>query len=342
VWSNNKNYATNNPNNQNNPNKVIVTDNLYQDLEIFISYNHDLEDTVYKKINYTSTKLGEHYLRNILENPTNNLSLLNTRQNIIKSLIQNPDKYQKINQLIEKLKEYQNQGLWMWKEQSMEFMQIYEMLYFKNKYLEGFNLSEWYLKIYNYFQIIFIPLYGLLSPIIFFILPYIIVRLFFGIKIPLNFYYKLISHTFFSGGIFDSLFGKSNLSTIAQYLYKGLTLFMYCYGIYNSIKVAYTLHSVINLLHQKVNQLSRFVKTSYELYQESKEIFNFEPLTVSYLELWDNEFTKEPYLLSDKGKILRTFYILLNDGYKKLTPLFQAVGVIDAFNSISRLYRIYK
>jgi DNA mismatch repair protein MutS len=317
--------------------KININDNLFQDLEIFISYNHDLDDTVYKKINNTETKLGDYYLKHILLNPTNNVSILTFRQNLVKSLIENPDKHQKIRGLLKKLNEYQEHGLWMWKDKSNEFQQIYEMLYFKNSYLQSFNTSEWFLKIYNYFQIIFIPLYGLFSPIIFFILPYIIVRFFFNIKIPIKLYYNIIMQTFFSGNLLSSFFGKSNLSIITQYLYRGLTIFMYFYGIYNSLKVAYTLNNIINLLHKKVNYLARFIKTSYDLYQECKSLFNLEPLTVSYLELWDLIFEKEPYLLSDKGKILKTFFLLLN-GYNKLTPLLQMVGMIDSVNSIACLY----
>ncbi len=42
-------------------NKIDVNNNLFQDLEIFISYTHDQNDTVYKQINFTKTHLGNHY-----------------------------------------------------------------------------------------------------------------------------------------------------------------------------------------------------------------------------------------------------------------------------------------
>ena len=332
-WNNNIIHSPN----EISKDKINISENVYQDLEMFISYNHDLNDTIYNKINYTKTKLGEHYLKHILLNPTNKLSTLTSRQELIKSLIKNPVKHQKITELLKQLNEYQSNGLWIWKNRTQEFNQIYEILYFKNSYLQGFNMSEWFLKIYNYFQIIFIPLYGLFSPIIFFILPYLIVRFLFGIKIPIKLYYNIITKTFFSSSMITGLFGKSKFTFIFDYIYKGLTLFMYSYGIYNSFKVAITLNNLINLIHKKVNHLARFIKISYELYQEVKGIFNLDPLTVSYLELWDSVFEKEPYLLSDKGKILRTFFILLT-GYHKFTPLLQMVGMIDSIHSITSLY----
>jgi DNA mismatch repair protein MutS len=324
-------------------NKIDVNENLYQDLEVFVSYNHDINDTVYKKINYTKTQLGNHYLQQILLNPTKNIEQLKKRQQFIKSLIENTQKQKNVNDLLEQLKECQNDGLWTWKEKSPEFNQLFEILYFKNPYLQPFNSSEWFLKIYNYFQIIFLPIYGLIAPILFFIIPYVILRFFFGLKLPFMFYFKIIKSTLFGGGI-SSLFGNSGVIKIGQLLYQALTVFLYCYGIYNSFKAAYTLNNIIDLIHQKVNSLAKFIKTSYQLYQECKTIFTLEPLTVSYLELWDNIFDKDPYLLSDKGKILRTFFLVSigNEGKTRLTPLLQMVGMIDAFNSIATLHIINK
>ena len=320
-------------------NKININENLFNDLEIFISYNHDDNDTVYKQINYTRTKLGDHYYRELLSNPTKNIEILSNRQKLVRNLLENPEKHQKITKLLNQLNQYQTDGLWMWKDQSQEFDQIFQMLYFKNSYLQAFNTSEWFLKIYNYFQIIFIPIYGLIAPLLFFIVPYIIVRVFFGFKIPIKFYFNIIKNTFFGNSMTASLFGNSKLVSILQLIYQGISLFLYGYGIYNSFKMAMTLNKIINMIHEKVNNLSQFIKTAYELYQEAKGILNLEPLTVSYLELWDNIFEKSPHLLSDKGKILRTFFLLTN-GKDKLIPLLQMTGFIDTINSISYLYLI--
>ncbi len=60
-WTNNIVHSPN----EISKDKINISDNVYQDLEMFISYNHDLNDTIYNKINYTNTKLGEHYLENL-------------------------------------------------------------------------------------------------------------------------------------------------------------------------------------------------------------------------------------------------------------------------------------
>ena len=266
-------------------NKININENLFNDLEIFISYNHDENDTVYKQINHTKTKLGDHYYRELLSNPTKNIEILSNRQKLVRNLLENPEKHQKIIKLLNQLNQCQTDGLWMWKDQTQEFDQILQMLYFKNHYLQVFNTSEWFLKIYNYFQILFIPIYGLIAPILFFIVPYIIVRVFFGFKIPLKFYFNIIKHTFFGNSMTANLFGNSKLVSLMQLIYQGISLFLYGYGIYNSFKMAMTLNKIINMIHEKVNNLAKFIKTAYELYQEAKGILDLEPLTVSYLEM---------------------------------------------------------
>ena len=91
-WFNNLEYATSNF----EKNKIQSNNNLFEDLEIFISYNHDINDTVYKEINHTRTKLGDNYYKQLLSNPTKDTTILLNRQQKIKSLIENPEKHQKI------------------------------------------------------------------------------------------------------------------------------------------------------------------------------------------------------------------------------------------------------
>ena len=77
-------------------NKININENLYSDLEIFISYNHDKDDTVYKQINFTQTKLGDYYYQQLLSNPTKNTSILLNRQKLIKKLLPKPDVIEQI------------------------------------------------------------------------------------------------------------------------------------------------------------------------------------------------------------------------------------------------------
>lgn len=324
-------------------NKIIVNHDLYHDLEVFTSYNHNQNDTIFNSINLTRTCLGQHYLKKILENPTVNTKNLVKRQHIIRNLINNQEKHQKVINLLNQLKLLQNKGLWIWKETTPELQEIYDIVYFKNQYLTRFNHSEWFLKIYNYFQIIFVPLYGILAPILMILIPYIITRFILGYKIPFMLYFNFAKNIFWGqDGIVSLLTGQGqnqNQSFLSKYgskLYTVLSYLLYFWGIYNSLQASYNLKKIIDFIHTKVNNLARFIKTSYQLYQEVRTIFNLELIKMPYSELWSSVFDNEPSLLSDKGKILKTYYTILHNK-EELEPLLQITGLIDAFNSISYL-----
>jgi energy-coupling factor transporter ATP-binding protein EcfA2 len=265
--------------------------------------------------------------------------LLQKRQHIVQNLVKNQEKFNKIGLLLDQLKHLEKEGLWIWKDVTPEFKELLGQVYFQNQYLLKLNQSETILKLYNFFQIIFVPIYGLLSPVIFFIVPYLIVRFFYGLELPFWFYYNIFKSLLFGGsGIGNILGSKANTFIIwGQYIAKIISFGFYVYGIYNSFYAAYTLNKITNLVHSKVNKLAKFIKTSYQLNLEVQELFGLNPLKIPIQELCDPLFEVEPYLTSNKGKILKTFDIL-QEHKTKLIPLIQSISAIDAHYSIATLY----
>jgi DNA mismatch repair protein MutS len=321
-------------------NAIKTHQNLYMDLEIFTSYTQKSEDTIYSHINNTYTSLGNIYLRELLLNPTKNHEILHERQKVIQNICIDQYKYNKIGLLLDQLKDLEKDGLCFWKGITPELKDLLGQVYFQNKYLLPLNRSETILKLYNYFQIIFVPLYGVLAPVLFFIIPYLIVRFFYGLELPFWFYYNVFKSLLFGGSSIGNLMGSNTPSFIVwgQYFVKIISFVFYLYGIYNSFYSAYILNKITNLVHNKVNQLSRFIKTGYQLNMEVYSLFGLDYQTIPIIELSDSLFDTEPYLISNKGKILRTFDIIL-EHKGKLEPLIQSIGVIDAYYSISKLYK---
>ena len=85
------------------------------------------------------------------------------------------------------------------REKTPEERHIIDSLYFKNRFLKNLNANETVMNIYNFFRIIFSPVYRLLSPLMFMLVPFIYLRLFTGIKIPFSTYLKLFKLTLFGG-----------------------------------------------------------------------------------------------------------------------------------------------
>ena len=110
------------------------------------------------------------------------------RQNIVKK-IRKSKNYSKILECLKTLKENESALLWILKEKTKEEKHIIDSVYFKNKWLKGLNDNEQVMNFYNYFRILFSPIYGLLSPLVFMIVPFIYLRLFTGVKIPFTYLY---------------------------------------------------------------------------------------------------------------------------------------------------------
>jgi len=88
--------------NRQNEDTFVNMENTYKDLEIF----HGIDDTgnILDSINKTSTFLGRNYLTKIIKNPTNDISELKHRQQIVKSLKRDGKLYEQLSTNFDKLK----------------------------------------------------------------------------------------------------------------------------------------------------------------------------------------------------------------------------------------------
>ena len=75
--------------------------------------------------------------------------------------INNIQLYEEIVNYFTELNKFERSVLWMYKEKTKEEMQIINKVYFSNRFVKRFNHDENVLLIYNYFKIIFSPLYGI-------------------------------------------------------------------------------------------------------------------------------------------------------------------------------------
>ena len=116
-------------------------------------------------------------MEELIKNPIKNIDILTERQNIIKTMFDDKSLNKDIEIFLNTIKKLEKGILWFWKEINPDTNQLLDMVYFKNRFLKKFNNNEKVLQLYNYFKIIFAPLYGLLSPIFLIIMPFIYLKL---------------------------------------------------------------------------------------------------------------------------------------------------------------------
>ena len=194
---------------QNKEENNIIDNNAYDDLELFRGIDKPT-NSVISKIDKTKTLFGKMLLNINLNNPTTNIDILKKKQKIIKELIKDESKFKEIQNKLDLLTELQDTLLWTLKEKSIEEEKIFQTVYFNNQYLKPFNSNEEILYLYSLFKIVFAPIYGLLSPILFFIIPYLYLYFFTKIKFDFKVYFKVLKMSFFGG--FDMMGNKGGMS----------------------------------------------------------------------------------------------------------------------------------
>ena len=96
------------------------------------------------------------------------------------------DKY-----LVSEINKYEKSLLWALKEKTGEEQRILNSIFFSHRMLKRLNYNETFMTCYNYFKIILAPIYGILSPVVFIIVPFIYLRYFTGLNVSFSEYWSI-------------------------------------------------------------------------------------------------------------------------------------------------------
>jgi len=316
--------------------QYIAESNIYDDLEVFRG-NVDKDESIFNVINKTQTLFGNIFIKNMLETPTKDIDVLKNRQNILNKFT--PDLIKKIDEKLVILKELEEDVLWILREKNPEELKIIDSVYFTNKYLTMLNSNEDILSLYSMFTIFFAPLYGILSPLIFFVLPYLYLYFFAGIKFSLKAYFEIFKVSILGG---FNIMSSSKNSHLTKYFSVVLSIIIYFQNFMNTIKVANNNYNIINILHSKLNKLHTFMSESKELLKITKELFKRDDISNIDTKLNNNLFKSDPTLLSNKGKILVCYKEIEKIDIDKYKLYFTHVGEIDSYLSIVKLVNEFK
>ena len=311
-----------------------------RDLEIF----EGLEDktaSVLSKINKTSTSFGYLKLIQALSHPTTNIDTLKNQQDIIKRISNlNESEKKDIEQKLTRLSELEKDVVWLLKPKTLEEQDIISGVYFNEQYTGTLNKYEEPLNIYSYFKIFLSPLYGLLSPLLMMILPYLYLRFFSKIKISFWSYIKILKMSMFSD-VFSFMGGggATGRSKYSKYFSFFLSMVFYIQNLVNSFNISFTTEKIIQILHTKLNHFQEFCEKTIKLSNGLKEKLNLTELEYPDNYIKDTPFEKSPSLFSNKGKVLYANKNCLE--YNKSEGLLDQLGIIDYYFSLFKLTEKY-
>jgi hypothetical protein len=249
--------------NQDAPEPCELT-NLYADLEFFQSAPANGGPPLFEQLFKKHTKMQEgmgasDMLRALFEHPTIDTALLKKRQNAI--LSSSP-----LN--IRSFSESETDMMWVWQlthgddEDSQTLM---NSAYVSNWILGRFmNRSSTLVGASNIYRIFVAPTLGILTPIVYIIVPYIVLRL--KLKIPmrlrdyLQLMYKLVMSSHKTGTPLQRL---SRIGSMA------LSLVLYFQGVFSNIQTSSMLRRVCNTAVQRASKLQKFASTVLEMWKDA-------------------------------------------------------------------------
>ena len=235
--------------------------NLYNDLEMFIDYKHG-NKTLFNKLDRTHTKGGSYYLKNILLNPIHNIKNLNLKKSSLNKVftqIENDEEL--IIENLEILNKYQDNIHWILNDMNEDTNNLINMLYFNSFILRNLNNSSHILTLKNIYKIFLLPTIGIITPIVYFILPYLVIRYKFGFKFSFKDFIKFI-YNYYVNLNFGNMFGNSKLNTIRK-VWALFSLIFYFNSIFNSIELSKLTHKINMLICNHINSVSKYIKSGY-------------------------------------------------------------------------------
>ena len=309
-----------------------LNESLFQDLEIFEDHLQDETKSILYKINKTDTIFGKVFLKQQLRNPTFNIEYLNRQKNNIVKINNNHDE---CTGLIKNMKGFEKDIIWLWKEMDEQIDSLYDMFYFKNRFLKYLNYNEWYLLVMNIYKIFIAPGITIISPLSTIIFMFVGYK-YYKLKIPFTDLLKLGKSLFFKQ------FNSS--SKLKMFFSMAIWLFFYLQGVYQTFNTSIQINKISNIFHNKINLISSFIK-------ENEKLYDFK--NSSHIELIQNElnfskllkllqrFPSGISLFSNKGGILSTYYTLL-EIKDELKPFIMFLSEMDYYNSLSKLYNEFE
>lgn len=300
------------------------------------SLNSDVDtDALLIVLDRTSTSGGRACLRAILSRPTADTVILAARGDVlarISGILSSPVQLDRVNAALETMKATEQDVAWALRHphQDGETQALYDMAFFKIWPLRGLNDVPVAVTALNLHRIVVSPLVGLLSPLVYFVIPYLVLRFRVGLEVSLMQYLKLMRASMSAA--------SSVYSPSIQWLSLGFSLLFYFQGIFSSVELASTLHGVCTSIVRRSKRIDSFKQAALDLMQLSEPLGDrvsaFFPDTGrvgSIVNRSESMQGQTPMLLTNFGRHLSAFKRLNLGG---CASLMRDVYALDALVSI--------
>lgn len=247
----------------------VCCESVFNDVEFFSSYANKCNKTsksVFDIINGCELQGSKFISQAIYSNPTSDSQLLLKRQSYLVELekIYSDDETRiEIDNMIATMRDHEHFISWLFEEREETIRDLYDVVFFRLKGLRPLNNSGIALTSYNLYRILLSPIFGIIAPIVYFIVPYIILLYKFKLKLPFKLYLRTLYYSVFQSS--DTIFGSGKhykYIRIASYLFSAVFYFQ---GIFNSLDVSRTVHKISGILINHLHGAVEYLKAAHRL-----------------------------------------------------------------------------
>jgi hypothetical protein len=338
-------------------NDILKTDNIqipqqYKEIEFFTS-NDNKQHTIYSLLSNNLSITAKYELKKLLSNYITNINELNNRQKFITTIKNNE---QILKHTITTAKN-EKAIYWFIKPHNPELSELLNSVYFTKvaKFidLKKLNDTKDFMNYYYTFLMIISPLWGLLSPIIFFIMPYFFTKYFLKIPIAFSSYLATLKATLFGDNIFNTIKGILSMFLIKQvggssndkpssffkkfqillimliyrlisspyikYAYLAFVIIGYLWSLFNSYTISRNYYKFIKFLHNRLQHIHTLILTTNSLHLMINENINILPEEILYSYNRVSNILKKPIIqeiISEENKthFNKSYNLLCNKG----------------------------
>lgn len=247
---------------------------VFEDLEVFEAYRSSTEPssasatTVAEAIDKTRLAGSKHYLHALLRKPIAGYDCLLKRQLALERL---KEKYaenrERTDAMLSGMLTLERDVLWMFRSMDEEMDALHEIAYFRAWFMSTLNGSAPCLTALNLYKIVGSPLIGILSPLMYFIIPYAVLRLRFNVRLPFRTYIFLMWKSFTSPQSILSSPGSSSTQGWIKLISCGFSMLFYFQSLFSSFEVSSTLRKICGMLVSRMRRVQAFLSKAQALLQ---------------------------------------------------------------------------
>lgn len=315
-------------------NKCNINESLFKDLDIFESID---DNTVINQTNKCITPFGLEFTKRLLQHPTDNIQLLQSRQAIIHHLLENEELYQQLKQKLQNIKTNYKNVLWFFSNHDEEVLQFFQKLYYEQKQLKFANKLPYLLASLSFLNIFFYPFMNIVYPLSSVLFPY--------------YYLKQKGHKVTLRNVIDilKLIIKQMMSSMKNIAIILFSIGCYFYSAFKSFQSAYKYYKITNIVRNKMDSLMNFVKDSHDILHSLDIPFYHKNIDRDFRKLNHlivcKDITKSimnPSCYESTGELLKYFQDIVynnDDIQTHLGNVLQYVGYLDYLYSVTTLLK---